>query len=230
LAFTGIVLVSCSIDERQLEPKPGAAGTSGVSNSLDAGGEGSVAGGESGGGAAGAPTSDGLVEGCADLDTDGVADCEVTLVKNPSFTDGVDGWLPLEGTALTWAEKNALSDLPSGSALIQGAPHSRATQCLPLHGQRLVIAYASAFVESDIEEAGHALLAVSFFDTAGCEGESRGFFETPASGVVGTWSTIHAGSLSHPETRSISVTLVGVIGNAESKFYFDNVVLEARSD
>ena len=187
-------------------------------------------GAESVGGAAGAPTSDGLVAGCADLDTDGVADCEVTLVETPSFRDGVDGWLALEGTSLSWSEKNALSDQPSGSALVQGAPRSSATQCLPLRGQQLVIAYASVFVEADDDATAQALLAVSFFDSAGCDSESRGSLETPANGVVGEWSTIHAGWLSYPETRSLSVTLVGVKGSADAKFYFDNVMLKAQLD
>jgi hypothetical protein len=198
--------------------------------SMDSGGEDSVEGGQSGEGAGGAPEHEGLVDGCADLDSDGVADCAVTLVKTPSFGDGVDGWLPLEGTSLSWSEKNALSDQPSGSALVQGAPRSGATQCLPLRGKQLVIAYASAFVEADIVATPHALLAVSFFDTAGCEGESRVSLETPASGVVGDWATIHAGWLSYAETRSVSVTLIGVRGSAEAKFYFDNVMLKAMSD
>ena len=54
----------------------------------------SGSGGSAPEGAAGAAASTGLVDGCADLDTDGIADCKATLVKNPSFTSDANGWTP----------------------------------------------------------------------------------------------------------------------------------------
>jgi hypothetical protein len=43
-----------------------------------------------------------LYLGCADLDTDGVADCKSTLLETPSFTDDVSPWVAVGDAALSW--------------------------------------------------------------------------------------------------------------------------------
>src|SRR5690349_6177499 len=98
-----LCVCACSLDTRQLS---GAAGGAGMQST---GGSGGASGGTPDGGA-GAATSSDLVDGCADLDTDGVADCTVTLVSNASFTSDVSDWAPVGDASLTWDSQNALSD------------------------------------------------------------------------------------------------------------------------
>lgn len=220
----------CSIDERQLQLATGSGGMAGSSDTP--GGGGSDAPEPSTAGAAGGAAMDGLVEGCADLDTDGVADCKVSLVTNPTLTSDVSGWIALDDADLIWDAKNALSDLPSGSAKLSvAAPRSSAFQCLVLEGERLVIAYANAFVEppSEGSEAGEAELEVSFFGADDCSSERTSYFRTPPSTVTGAWTTIQAGGISKPTTHSLSIELVGTKAPAAAflSVYFDNVMLKA---
>jgi hypothetical protein len=219
-------LGACSVDDRTLALVAADGGAAGASEETDAG--------NAEGGAAGASSTDGLVNGCADLDTDGVADCEVTLLQTPTFASDVSGWNPLNDASLTWDPKNALTDLPSGSAKLSApSPIASASQCVALSGAQLVIAYASAFVEpaGDAPDQARAALEVSFFDEEDCGGASNGYFETPPSTVMGKWTTIQAGGLSTETTSSVLVELVGVkaASAAELNVYFDNVMLRAKA-
>lgn len=226
------IVVGCALDERELElEEAGSAagafdggGPSGGSSGGPAGGDDGVSGGQR--------ASTGLVDGCADLDTDDVADCDATLVENPSFTTTVDGWRADTHATLSWDARNALDDAPSGSLeLSSDLARASAVQCVALAGESVVIVYANAFVEAAEEpDQGRAVLAVTFFEQAACLGDAQAFFETPASAVVGEWATLHAGGLSRPTTRSLSVELVGVKGAAAASpaWYFDNVMLKAQ--
>jgi hypothetical protein len=221
LVNLSLLVSACSIDRRDLsastagggaEPNPGS--------SAQAGAEDSTPGGVSGR----------LVNGCADLDTDGVADCKTTLVANPTFKETVEDWRALTETQLSWETKNALEDLPSGSAYLKGSnERAQAAQCVRLEGKRLVIAYASAFVATEAER-GQAVLELSFFDSSDCSGESVSYFDTPPSNVTNAWTTIQAGWVSPPTTASVSVALVGLKpdGAEEIQVYFDNVMLKAQ--
>jgi hypothetical protein len=171
------------------------------------------------------------VDGCADLDTDGVADCKTTLTTNSAFSEDVSGWHALGDTELAWEEKNAFEDLPAGSALVKSASaQASAEQCVALEGSNLlVIAYASAFVD-DNTELGQAQLLVSFFESANCAGESWAYFETPPSTVSNSWTTIHAGAVPRLAIGSVSLALVGVkpAGSSEIRVYFDNIMLKTK--
>jgi hypothetical protein len=220
------LVCSCSIDRRHLH---GASG----GKSSSASGTGASAGepdpGDTGAGGKGS-TPGGLVDGCADLDTDGVGDCRVTLVENASFAENVAGWTPQAETELTWEDKNALGDLPSGSAMLRAeTARASAEQCVKLEGRKLVIAYASAFVD-DETELGRAELQVSFFENQDCVGDFAGYFETPPSSVTNSWVTIQAGIVSPPGMASVSVALVGLKPDAaeQIRVYFDNVMLKSK--
>jgi hypothetical protein len=219
-----LLTCGCALDRRELHaarPSGGAAGEAVPSAGQPPDG-GASANGSS-------ESSEGLVDGCADLDTDGIADCTTTLLENSGFSENVDAWHALSGSELSWQPKNALGDLPSGSALLASSfSKSSASQCVPLAGERLVIAYASAFVEGEAE-LGQATLEVSFFEDPACGGESVKYFETPPSTRVNSWTTIQAGALSTSRTASVSVTLVGHKPNGaeQSHVYFDNVMLKA---
>lgn len=226
---------ACSVDDRELslDTAMGGEGGSAAQAAGHSGKAGSDANGSAEGGAGGTPGDDGLVDGCADLDTDRVGDCTVTLVKTPTFTKDVEGWEPLGDATLTWDAKNALSDSPSGSAKLSAASQrASAAQCLKLAGSRLVIAYANAFVEPtwDGEPAAQAQLQVSFYEGSKCAGDPNGFFETPPSTEAGTWVTIQAGGLSDEKTGSLSIALVGARSTSQSALdvYFDNVMLKTQ--
>lgn len=224
-----LCLGACSLDDRHLQPASGDEGMAGAC----AVGE-SDAGSSAPEGAAGEAASTGLVDGCADLDTDGIADCKATLVQNPSFTSDASGWTPLGDAKLTWDPRNALDDLPSGSAKLNAsARRASAFQCVGLSGAQLVVAYASAFVEpaGDADGPAQTGLEVSFFDSDDCGGTRGGYFETPPSAVTGAWTTIQAGGLSTATTKSASVALVGIKAAfaSELNVYFDNVMLKAKA-
>jgi hypothetical protein len=221
---------ACSLDTRHL-----ASAGDGLAGALVVGQSYAGTAGASGGTSeAGVGVATGvLVDGCADLDTDGVADCNTTLVSNPSFSGDVSNWIPVGGATLTWDPKNALTDLPSGSAKLRASTaRASAFQCVSLGGAQLVVAYANANVESvgNIEPA-QAELEVSFYDSEDCSGERSRYFETPPDAVADAWVTIQAGALSRATSRSASIALVGLKAASASELdiYFDNVMLKAKS-
>jgi hypothetical protein len=220
----------CAIDDRELTlGVSGGRGGSGEPGAGSGGREPSGAGGEAG--SANRPPDE-LVDGCADLDTDGVGDCTTTLVETPTFTDDVSGWVPVDDATLTWDERNALADLPSGSAkLSASSTRASAVQCLELTGRWLVIAYAQVLAEPAAPaEMSRAQLQVSFFASRECEGEPIGFFETPTSVEQDDWVTVQAGGVSDEKSRSMSIALSGV-KPAEAKelvVYFDNIMLKTK--
>jgi hypothetical protein len=226
LAVLLLLACACSLDRRRLHEAKGGSSSQAPANGAAAGDTASSDGGSGGN----SPMVRGLVDGCADLDTDGVADCATTLVNNASFAENVDDWAADAQTELTWAAQNALADLPSGSAKLRGeTARAVAQQCVTLRGNQLVIAYASAFVD-DATELGHAQVQVSFFQNTACDGEPPAYFETPPSTVTNEWTTIQAGAVAPPGTASVSIALVGVKPESAEGIdvYFDNVMLKAK--
>jgi len=227
-----LIAAACGIDTRALDPDPSSAGD----GSAGAPPETVTALAGQGGVPDTAPAS---ASGCADLDTDGVPDCDTTLVEDPAFTADVSGWTALGEATLRWAHKDSLGDGASGSALlgddtpVEEVPRASAFQCVPLAGSALVVAYASAFVEpiDDVDDQPQAELEVTFFDGDDCSAESGGFFETPPSTVAGGWATVQAGGLSPDTTNSVGIALVGIKApsSAELHVYFDNVMLKAET-
>jgi hypothetical protein len=253
LPWFGIWLLACSVDHRHLRlgsadkapgagADDGAAGTTPATNSPSPDGGAAGASPEPGstGGSSTSPPLPPLVNGCADLDTDMVADCTVTLVKNPSFKSDVTDWTAVDTAKLAWDPRNALGDTPSGCALltaqgttdIDGSAPFRASQCVPAAPNQIIIAWANALIDSasGAAEPAQAELEVSFFDAEGCAGQATGEFSTPPSSASG-WATIQAGRLSGPATSSASVALVGLKPNrAEAlSVCFDNVMVKAKA-
>ena len=235
----GIAGLACGVDDRVLQPST-TAGMSGAGGQPSAGADGG-AGSEmnAGGDAAMGPVLAPLIDGCADLDTDGVADCSVTLVKNATFHTDTSEWTAIAGSSLEWDARNALGDDPSGCALltaqgaadVDGTALFRASQCVPVAGGQLLIAYANATVEaSSVDDSARAELHVSYFEADDCSGVATGSFVTPPSAVQGAWVTIQAGGVPSAETRSASVELIGIKPNrAESlSACFDNVMVKVK--
>jgi hypothetical protein len=256
------VLAGCPIDDRQLQGALGVAGQAGSLAGLsESGGQnGGTAGGDPdsgpvGGanqaeaGAAGAielppPT---LVDGCADLDGDGVSDCAETKIINATFVSDVSSWTreaqlgdPFT-TSVSWDAGNAWGSVPSGSARVSvsgtvdfnGASLRAATQCLLVQPQELVIVYANANVDVGQDPAGSAEVDVSFFDSSDCSGLSTSTFSTPPPGGAspGAWWTLHAGSPSGTATKSALIEL-GVVKPFRATSMtarFDNVLVKIQS-
>ena len=240
----GISSLACGVDDRVLQPDTAAGmtdadggdgasrpegGRAGTGSEMNAGGE-----------AAMPPILPPLVDGCADLDTDGVADCSVTLVKNAAFQSDTSDWIGVMGSSLAWDARNALGDDPSGCALltaqgstdVDGTARLRASQCVRVTEGQLVIAYANAWVEaSAADDSARAELQVSYFAAEDCSGTATGYFVTPPSAATGAWVTIQAGGVTEPATRSALVELIGVKPNrAESlSACFDNVMVRAKT-
>ena len=221
---------ACSIDDRQLvysQPRAGSSSTGGSDG-------GTTQTPDVGGTSTGGHDPNGLVDGCADLDTDSIADCEQTLLANSSFTSDVSDWTADTSAEWAWNDKNALKDAPSGSArLASTSARASANQCVVLSGQWIVIAYANAFIPaaSDAAGASQAQLEVSYFDADDCSGDRAGFFETPPSTLVYSWLIVQAGGVSLPSTRSLSMALVGLKSAAGTgvDVSFDNVMLKKRA-
>ena len=256
LSMLGVAAIACAVDERYLRTRPemdvpGVAGRAGVDDGVA--GRAVTGSPSSDGGSAGqsqepspnagnpaTPTLPPLVNGCADLDTDGVADCTVTLVENPTFASDVESWAAVETATLAWDGQNALSDTPSGCALltatgasdIDGSVLFRASQCVAVPANHVVIAYANARIAegATAEDAAQAELEVSFFDGEDCSGEPNGHFFTPPA-AADAWVTIQAGGLSGPGTTSASIALVGIKPYRADALSvcFDNVMVKAKA-
>jgi len=241
---------ACSIDNRQLELASGRGGAAGVGVAGELqglggrGASGGVAshaagqGGESGAAAAPIP----VVDGCADLDSNKVADCSETIVKNPDFKADVNRWFAGMDTTVVWNEANA-GDLPSGSALVAsegvieeggaGLALRAAQQCVPIDGAKLVLVYANAFVDSDQDEQGRAEIDLAFFDSEDCTGALSTSFTTPQplDAGPGVWLTLKAGSVSGATTKSAQVKL-SLLKPFRAKSFqaqFDNVLVKAEN-
>lgn len=251
-------LAGCSLDVRELQPRDmggeagiaegeAGSGASGANSSAggSAGGSSGRAGssnagaGRAGAGSAGAP----LIGGCPDLDGNGVSDCDETLVKNPTFVSDVDLWLPELDATVTWDEKNATSDSPSGSALVRAEGVVESTipgsalrdvgQCIAVDGQQLLTVYANAFVPAGQDEAGQAEVDVFFFDSSDCSGTLNASFVTPQplDGSAGRWIELKAGAVSKDSTRSALVKLAVLKPFKAAAFeaHFDNVLVQTRT-
>ncbi len=256
--FCASLLLGCPVDNRPLElgagpdaqvgstPSPGgqrgtepdASEQGGSASSVDDSGSGASAGEP--GDAGQAPT---LVDGCADLDGDGVADCQEGLAQNPDFESDTADWVAEVGTTLTWDSRNAWGDVPSGSALVaasglidadaNGAALHAASQCVPVAGKQLVTVYANALVDLDQDTQGLAEVDVSFYDTVACTGALTSSFTTPQplDGSVGSWLSLRAGSVSCHTTRSALIRLSISLPFRAASFHarFDNVLVKAQS-
>jgi hypothetical protein len=253
-------IASCSIDDRSLQSSDdtsaGGAGSGGSTQGDSAGaaqaGKSSVSGGNDSGspataeaGAAGQralpPAPIATVGDCADLDEDGVADCQETLLVNPTFKGDVTHWNADAGASLTWDPRDALAAPGSGTALLTaassafdagGSSLTTAGQCVRVTGGQVVVAYANAFVDDDQDENGKAAVYVDFYDAADCTGKSISSFSTPQplDASTGVWLTLKAALLATPATSSARVMLAIEKPFMAQSFHarFDNVLLKAE--
>ena len=183
------------------------------------------------------------VDGCADLDGNGIADCRETIVVNADFKQDTSGWTAEMDASLSWVNDSAAGDSPSGSALVastgvidanaSGAALRDASQCVPITSKQLVTAYANAFVEAGQDSQGVAEIDVFFFDAEDCGGTFTGSFSTPqpTDGAVGSWITLRAGAVSSDTAKSALVKLAisKPFRAAAFRARFDNVLVKVQS-
>lgn len=188
-----------------------------------------------------------LIDGCADLDGDQISDCSETILKNAQFATDVNDWSAqvLTGdsfsTDLAWDELNAWGTGSTGSAKVNvtgmldfnGNALRGATQCVSVAASQLLIVYANTRIDSDQDPNGNAEVDVSFFDTADCSGVATASFSTPQppDAQLGTWLTLHAGSVTTASTKSALITLgVAKPFRAQSlTARFDNILVRLQS-
>jgi hypothetical protein len=251
-------LASCSIDDRNLQTSVGAGapGSAGIAASDSAGAPDAGKGGFSGENAGGsqATTEAGMggqaepsappiatVGECADLDEDGVADCQETRLTNASFKADVTHWTADAGASLTWDPRDALGAAGSGSALLAAASSAfdaggsslvTAGQCVVVSGGQIVIAYANALVDDGQDSAGMAAVYVDFYDASDCTGMATSSFSTPQplDASTGTWLTLKAALLTSAATHSARVLLAIEKPFTAQSFHarFDNLLLKTQ--
>jgi hypothetical protein len=254
-------LIGCSVDARQLRPaSDGEAGsssslggssnqaTTGASakNSKIYGSSGAGANSDSEGGAGGdvvQPPTIATVDGCADLNGDGVADCQQTLVANATFDSNVASWHADTGASLTWDPRDSLNAGTSGTALLSAASGAfdaggsslvTASQCITVTGGQIVITYANVFIDKGQDSSGQAAIDVDLFGAPGCAGTATSSFSTPMpeNASPGVWLAEQAGLKSPNGTRSALVRLaIDKPFQADSYHArFDNILVYMRSD
>ena len=238
-SLTTAALAGCSLDARQLQYAADAGEQGGSSSPAlpDASGD-PGEGGAAGQAAFGPP----MIDGCLDLDEDGIADCQETLIENATFKTDVDAWHADTDAELAWDERNAGRDLPSGSARLsatgtaapdaEGLAQRSASQCLEVTGKQLVTVYANSLVDSAQAPSGLAQLDVLIFANAACAGAYVSSFSTPQplDAPSGEWLALKAGAVSGPDTKSVLVRLVvsRPLDAASFQASFDNVLLKTR--
>jgi hypothetical protein len=224
----------------------GASGASSGAGGTKAGSGGRAAGngGRSGGTACGAGKScaggggtGGLIQGrCPDLDSDGVLDCEETVVQNPSFDLNPDSWMPESNLGLSWSDVDALGRDDSGSlgasnqfqTDLDGNMMVGARQCLAIT-PGVVYHY---FLQASVPEEGigtQAGLQVIFYDNVQCTGST---LDVAASSLVDgdDWSVA---SVTYPTpwgAKSAAVRLIVIKPYRQPPVVtlFDNVLVQPR--
>lgn len=228
------------MDERELQGTFQVGGHAGAMMLSQGSAGANAAAGEANGGSAGEAAR--TIDGCADIDGNGIADCTETLAANSDFKSDIAGWTPGPGAKLAWDEQNAGGSLPSGSGLLVaeasgadggGSLLREASQCLPVSGNRLVTVYANSLVQSGQDPLGHAEVDVSFFEFPACAGALTSSFSTPQplEAPTGTWLDLKAGTVTSANTQSMSVRLA-ISKPAQADSYqarFDNILLKVQA-
>jgi len=252
--------LGCKVDNRELK---GGAGSSGASNTSTGGrstngGVGNAHAGEGGagelpeaaaagagtpaaGGAGGAtdtgPVAPPLVDGCVDLDENGVGDCTETLLKNASFKLDTLDWTADVGATLGWSDSNAYEDLPSGAGLVASTVGARdvdglvlasATQCVPVAAGTKLEIIANVFIKPGQGE-GLAGISIFFFDQASCMGNIKDSFDTSGA-ATGTWSTLRGVHTVADGVGSMLVRLTASKPYRSESFEakFDNILVKSQ--
>ncbi|HEY1536699.1 MAG TPA: hypothetical protein VGF76_21910 [Polyangiaceae bacterium] len=220
------------------EPRAGGGSSSGGGGQAALGSDTPSVGGEDaagdGGQAGGPPT---FVDGCPDLDGDGVSDCTETAVKNSTFDADVSSWASESGATIAWNAKDLLDQAGSGSALVTstgsidaaGDSFVAANQCIPVSDGQVVDLVANTYIDAG-QVTGRASISLWFFPVADCPGDSSpDVFETSAVFATEKVQTLRGRKAVPAGMLSLRVRL-GVIKPFQAETFsvhFDSVLVHA---
>jgi len=213
----------------------GAKGGSGGTGGSAAGGAGSSNAGNGGiagiagntGGMGGKPAP-----GCEDLDSDGVPDCQETLVKNGSFDTNVADWIADEVIQQSWAQADANDQLESGSITVKnttieeanGYTVSGTQQCVNIVETGAYHFVSELFIAEGQGE-GNAGVNLWFWNLPDCQGA---IIDTGSqfAGKLGVWQLVYANPVTPMGARSVAVRLVAAkpFRSPEFTASFDNIL------
>ncbi len=258
------LLLGCPVDERELAvapdaaggnitiggrtagsggvPRGGSAGAGGAPSEPPAGGSlglgdaGSAGDANAGGGDA-APTTPPVIDGCVDLDENGVADCQETLADNADFKVDTANWSADLDGVIRWTAQNSYGATPSGSAAVAGVGvleqdglgQTASKQCVPVpEGSNSLVALASFFIKPGQGE-GLAGVSVFFFEDANCSGSPNGPLSA-ARGDTDAWTTLQANGPVPVTAASMLVrlTVTKPFRSASFEVLFDNVLIRGQ--
>jgi hypothetical protein len=139
---------------------------------------------------------------CPDLDLNGVADCDETLVQNASFDEDAIGWDPEPDAQMRWRSLNASTEANSGSLEVantfvgesQVNGFSAAFQCVAAVPGRSYHLRANVWISSEQVFAGAGFIAEAY-DGDDCTGavvatQSAMTIATDAWGLVAQTITV----------------------------------------
>jgi hypothetical protein len=176
---------------------------------------------------------------CADLNGNGVPDCNETAVTNSTFTSNVSFWNLEVGMAASWlagpAADAAGSPASGGIAVanpvvadLDGQTIGGVRQCLAPTGS-VYSAWGQVYVPAN-QSAGSAGIVLVFYPTTDCSGPPS---DQALSGFVtapGAWTTLQASSGVPSGTMSVAVRLAiqKPFRSPSFQAYFDNILVKPQ--
>jgi hypothetical protein len=200
------------------------------------GGSGNAAGsgGIGGGGGSGGKSMD--IGDCADLDENGVRDCDETLADNPNFATDTSGWNAEDGATQAWSNKDARDRSGSGSIQVtnvqnatgNGQVVAAAGQCVTIVGNDTYQVRTRVFVDS---RASHGTpgLYLWFYDSADCSGSIHHAVASVDLIARGEWQPFGVFGAAPAQAGSMRIRLAAVknYGDPDFEVFFDDVLAKA---
>lgn len=177
---------------------------------------------------------------CPDLDGNGILDCKESLVTNPDFKSGFEGWTPEVGMLEGFSPNDGDGNPASGSMIVTNGSRSEAAvgstmggsgTCVPVTGLTSYGLYLQTFFPSGAIGSAFAGVALRFFASEDCSGPLAGTFMPPlAAPDPSGWRVLQSTAQTPGGTRSMLLRLVILkpFDQPPLQALFDNVLLRQR--
>ncbi|HKY39221.1 MAG TPA: hypothetical protein VJN18_24955 [Polyangiaceae bacterium] len=232
-----LFLGGCALDTRTMHLGPDSGAGANVGSGAGAGGGPSGLSGSYG------PIPPVEIPEC-DYDQGVAPGCE-TLVENPGFPSGIDGWSPEDGTLPIWDATHASIRVWNRlHGIVGGFAPGAARQCIPAIGGAIYDVAADVFIDEGqglggergdrIDEGvvyeGQAGVTVYFHTLADCGGPTERSFDSTLTKAIGGWVHLEGSGRSPELTQSMIVRLNTLKPMREFEFSakFDNVFVRER--